>query len=66
MDNIKCGFTWYKTLSIHQRINAKECFELLCGPKWEELSFLFTICEKIEIMYDKLLMEGGFQCLKKK
>lgn len=55
---VRRGFGWYKTLTINQRINAKECFELLCGVKWEQLSFMFTMRERIEIMYNKLLIEG--------
>lgn len=49
---------WYKTLDIHTRINAKECFELLLGIKFEELSFLFSFRERFDIMYDKLKLEG--------
>ena len=49
---------WYKSLSIDQKINAKECFELLCGMKFEQLSFLFSFAERIEIMHDKLVAEG--------
>jgi len=49
---------WWKTLTIHQKINAKECFELLCGEKWESLSFMFSIRERVEIMYNKLEIEG--------
>ena len=49
---------WYKTLDINARINAKVCFELLCGAKFEDLSFLFFFRERIELMYEKLKMEG--------
>ena len=49
---------WYKTLDINAKINAKSCFELLCGVKWEQLSFMFSMQDRIEIMYNKLKMEG--------
>jgi hypothetical protein len=49
---------WYKTLDIHGRINAKECFELLTGVKFEELSSMFTFQERMNIMENKLKMEG--------
>lgn len=48
---------WYKTLNIHARINAKVCFELLTGVKFEDLSFIFTLKERMDIMENKLKME---------
>ena len=49
---------WYKKLDIHTKINAKECFKLLCGADFSALSCLFSYKERIEIMYDKLKLEG--------
>lgn len=50
---------WYKSLDIHTRINAKaEAFELLCGFEFEKLACLFSLKERIEIMYNKLVLEG--------
>lgn len=49
---------WYKSLNIHSKINAKVCFELLTGTKFEDLAFLFTFEERINIMYNKLKIEG--------
>lgn len=49
---------WYKTLDIHMRINAKECFELLCGVKFENLAFIMSMKERLDLMYDKLKIEG--------
>lgn len=49
---------WYLTLDINKKINAKECFGLLCGIKFEQLASLFTFRERIEIMYQKLKLEG--------
>jgi hypothetical protein len=49
---------WYKTLDIHTKINAKVYFELLTGIKFEDLSILFSLRERMDIMYDKLKIEG--------
>lgn len=49
---------WYKTLDINTRINAKDSFELLTGVKFEELAFILSFRERIEIMENKLRMEG--------
>lgn len=49
---------WYKTLDIHTRINVKTCFELLCDAKFEDLAFMFSFRERIDIMYNKLVLEG--------
>lgn len=49
---------WYKTLDIHTRINMKECFYLACGIKFEDLSFIFSFRDRINILYKKLLYEG--------
>ena len=49
---------WYMTLDIHTRINAKVCFELLTGTKFEDLAFMFSFRERMDIMENKLRMEG--------
>ena len=49
---------WYTSLDINTRINAKVCFELVTGTKFEDLAFLLSFRERIEIMYNKLKMEG--------
>lgn len=49
---------WYLTLDLHARINAKTCFGLLCGVEWESLTFMFSMRERINILYYKLQMEG--------
>ena len=46
---------WYKTLNIHERINMKEIFIIACGVSWSDLSFLFSMGERIEILYSKLV-----------
>ena len=50
--------SWYKGLKVNQRINIKELCPLIIGTTWDSLSFLFTMEEKIEIIYQKLKMEG--------
>lgn len=49
---------WYKTLDIHTRINVKECFYLACGIKFEDLAFLLSFRDRINILYEKLSHEG--------
>lgn len=49
---------WYKNLSINIKINAKECFELLCGISWAQAGKLFSFRKRVEIMHQKLLIEG--------
>lgn len=49
---------WYKTLTITQKLSLKELSESLCGMKWEDFLILFTPRERIEILYQKLKLEG--------
>ncbi|MDD4921767.1 MAG: hypothetical protein PHS30_04710 [Bacteroidales bacterium] len=49
---------WYKSLNINQRIQVKTCFELLCGTKWEDLSFILSMRDRIELFYEKAKCEG--------
>lgn len=49
---------WYKTLDINMKIEAKTCFELLTGTKFEDLAFLFSLSERMDILYEKLKIEG--------
>lgn len=49
---------WYKTLDIQTKINAKECFSILFGAEFNQLSFLFTFRERMDMMYNKLKLEG--------
>lgn len=49
---------WYKTLSINQRINLKGCSPLITGATFEQLGVLFSFNERIEIIHNKLIMEG--------
>lgn len=49
---------WYKTLDLHVRINVKSCCELLTSVSFEQLNLLFTLREKIDILHNKLKMEG--------
>lgn len=52
------GMEWYKTLDINKRINLKELCPLICGADFQELGFLFTLDERIGIIYHKLKLEG--------
>lgn len=54
----KQSIEWYLKLDIHQKINLKEMFELLCGVEFEKLSSIFSFSERIKIVHDKLKIEG--------
>lgn len=49
---------WYKTLDINQRINLKDVFHLICGLRWEDVGRLISMRDRIDIVYNKLKMEG--------
>lgn len=49
---------WYKQLGVHQRIALKELSSNICGVSWDTLSLLFTLRERIELLYGKLKVEG--------
>lgn len=50
---------WYKSLSVNNRIGLKEVAHLICGIKWEDFIRLkFSPKERIQILYDKLKIEG--------
>jgi hypothetical protein len=52
------GTKWYKTLSINQKIELKECSYLICGMRWEDFTILFTPRQRLEILHQKLQLEG--------
>ena len=45
---------WYKTLTLHQRINLKSLSKLICGIPFEGLTTLFSLEEAIDILYMKM------------
>jgi hypothetical protein len=50
---------FYLSLPLHIRINLKgEICELLCGIGFETLGKLFTFNERVQIIEDKLKLEG--------
>ena len=49
---------WYKTLSIHQKINLKDCCKMICGMTYERLRLLFSMKEIIHMLHIKLRNEG--------
>ena len=49
---------WYKTLNIHQKINLKGMSKLIIGVDFSDLAFMFSFRERIEILYNKLKLEG--------
>ena len=49
---------WYKTLDINQKINLKECSKMICGMTYNQLRLLFSMPEIIELLHNKLKVEG--------
>lgn len=54
----KSAINWYRDLSLEEKFGLKEVCVLLCGIKWEEFTLLFSPRERINILYDKLKLEG--------
>jgi hypothetical protein len=54
------GIEWYKKLSIEQKMGLKECTHLITGIKWEDFTIIFSPRERIEILYNKLKIEGFY------
>jgi len=52
------GLCWYRSLTLNQRINLKDCFHLLTGIDFQSIGFMFTLRERINILYGKLKFEG--------
>lgn len=51
---------WYKSLDLERRFALKELTKDICGIAWEDFSLLFTPRERINIIYDKLKLEGFY------
>lgn len=49
---------WYKTLSILQRINLKDMYAGITGISFTDAGMLFNFQERIELVYQKLQLEG--------
>lgn len=50
--------SWYKSLSLNQKMALKEVSALICGMKWEDFNILFSPQERLEILHNKLMLEG--------
>ncbi len=49
---------WYKKLSIQQKINLKELSKQICGVEYKLLISLFGMRTTLELLYNKLKIEG--------
>lgn len=49
---------WYKTLTIQQRINLKDLSETICGVRYDFLIEMFGMRDTIELIHNKLKLEG--------
>lgn len=56
--NKVASVSWYKSLTLNQKLALKEISVLLCGMKWEDFNILFTPRERLEILHNKLILEG--------
>jgi hypothetical protein len=52
------GVEWYKNLSLDQKLGLKECAHLLTGMRWEQFTILFSPRQRLEILYEKMKLEG--------
>lgn len=52
------AISWYRLLSINQKIQLKQLSEDICGFPWETIGLLLTPRERIEVLYEKLKIEG--------
>jgi len=52
------SFDWYKGLTLTQRFALKEMCVFICGMKWEDFNILFSPRERLDIIYEKLKLEG--------
>jgi hypothetical protein len=57
-NNVLPAVSWYKSLSINQKMALKEVSALICGMKWEDFNILFSPRERLEILHNKLMLEG--------
>jgi len=49
---------WYKSLTIHQRINLKDRTSSIIGVDFDTLNFMFSMRKRIDMIWNKLIMEG--------
>ena len=57
-NNVLPAVSWYKSLSLNQKMALKEVSALICGMKWEDFNILFSPRERLEILHNKLMSEG--------
>ena len=49
---------WYRTLSVKQKVNVRECFYLACGITLNQSLKIFSFSECMDLLYSKLKIEG--------
>ena len=57
-NNVIPAVSWYKSLSLNQKMALRELSALICGMKWEDFNILFSPRERLEILHNKLMLEG--------
>mgnify|MGYP003426462277 CR=1 FL=1 len=49
---------WYKSLDKSKKVHIREVFELALGQSLNDMLLLFTFSECMDILYNKLTIEG--------
>lgn len=49
---------WYKSLSKEHKVKIRGVFKLLLGQELNDMLKLFSFTECMDILYNKLLLEG--------
>ena len=57
-NNMLAAVNWYRSLTIQQKLALKELSQDICGFSWRLLGEIFTPRERIELLHQKLQMEG--------
>ena len=57
-NNVLPAVSWYKSLSLNQKMALKEVSALICGMKWEDFNLLFSPRERLQILHNKLILES--------
>jgi hypothetical protein len=52
------ALNWYKKLTPNQKINLRDIAVDLVGITWEQMGLLFSVKERINILHNKLKIEG--------
>lgn len=63
--NNHSALQWYRSLTPIQKMWLKQNTELICGIAWSRFGALFTPRERINIIYEKINIEFGYEYTRK-